>query len=74
MDQRFGYDVFERKVRMGPERVINVPSVRFEMDSEMVEAIVFPRDGIRQTPISPIHGKPMREAGLAEAANQSFRT
>jgi hypothetical protein len=66
MDRRYEYQVFERRVRMTPERVIGVPSVRFEMEEKTVEAFVFPRDGIRQAPISPVDGKPMRRAGLQE--------
>src|SRR6187397_777842 len=50
MERRFDYDVFERRVRVTPERQMPVPSMRFEMDSETVEATVFPRDGIRQAP------------------------
>lgn len=66
MDKRFDYEVFERKVRMTADRALSVPSVRFEMGRDMVEAFVFPRDGIRQAPISPVDGKPMRRAALAE--------
>lgn len=66
MDHRYDYEVFERRLKMSPERQILVPSVRFEMDDETVEAFVFPRDGIRQAPISPVDGRPMRRAGLAE--------
>ena len=54
MDKRYEYEVFERKVRMTAERVVAVPSVRFEVGREMVEAFVFARDGIRQAPISPV--------------------
>jgi predicted nucleotidyltransferase len=68
MDQRYDYEVFERRIRMTAERQILVPSVRFEMGAEMVEAFVFPRDGIRQAPISPVDGKPMRRAGIVEVA------
>lgn len=68
MDQRYEYEVFERRIRMTPERQVLVPSVRFEMESEMVEAFVFPEDGIRQAPVSPVDGKPMRRAGMAEVA------
>jgi len=68
MDRRFEYEVFERKVRMNPDRGVNVPSVRFEMGAELVEAFVFPSDGIRQAPISPVDGKPMRRATAIEVA------
>jgi hypothetical protein len=69
MDKRYEYEVFERKLRMTPERQVTVPSVRFEMGNEIVEAFVFPTDGIRQAPISPVDGKPMRRAGAGEVAD-----
>lgn len=72
MDHRYDYEVFERRMKMGPERQILVPSVRFEIDEETVEAFVFPRDGIRQAPISPVDGRPMRRAGLAEVERLAF--
>ncbi len=34
----------------------------FELDHAVVQATVFPVDGIRQAPISPIDGKPMKRA------------
>jgi predicted nucleotidyltransferase len=70
-DRRYEYEVFERKVKMTPERGISVPSVRFEMESGMVEAFVFPADGIRQAPVSAVDGKPMRRAGMAEVERLS---
>jgi hypothetical protein len=66
MDHRYDYEVFERRMKMGTERQILIPTVRLEMDNETVEAFVFPRDGIRQAPISPVDGRPMRRAGIAE--------
>lgn len=71
-DRRYEYEVFERKMKMTPERWASVPSVRFEMESEMVEAFVFPRDGIRQAPVSPVDGKPMRRAGMAELESLTY--
>jgi hypothetical protein len=66
LDRRYEYEVFERRMRMAPERQIQVPSVRFEMGAETVEAFVFARDGIRQAPIGPVDGRPMRRADLRE--------
>ncbi|HUG73708.1 MAG TPA: hypothetical protein VMK82_09810 [Steroidobacteraceae bacterium] len=66
MDQRYSYEVFERRVRMSMERQIMVPSVRFQMGEETVEAVVFPGDGIRQAPVSPVDGRPMRRADPRE--------
>jgi hypothetical protein len=66
LDRRYEYEVFERKLKMDAERQIIVPSVRFGIDGEMVEAFVFARDGIRQAPLSPVDGKPMKRAALLE--------
>jgi hypothetical protein len=73
LDKRFEYEVFERKVRMTPERVISIPSVRFEMKNEIIEAFVFQQDGIRQAPVSPVDGKPMRRAGIADVESMVNR-
>jgi hypothetical protein len=66
MERRFEYEVFERKLKMTTERAMAVPSIRFGMHREIVEAFVFPLDGIRQAPISPVDGRPMRRAAVTE--------
>jgi hypothetical protein len=68
MDRRYEYEVLERRVRLTPERQMPVPTVRFEMGSETIEAFVFPDEGIRQAPISPVDGRPMRRAGIQEVS------
>jgi hypothetical protein len=72
MDQRYDYEVLERRIRMTPERQILIPSVRFEMAAETIEAYVFPEDGIRQAPVSPVDGRPMRRAGVGSRTSSSF--
>jgi len=42
--------------------------VQFEIDSHTIDATVFPVDGIRQAPISPVDGRPMRRADVYELA------
>jgi predicted nucleotidyltransferase len=66
LDKRFEYEAFERKMRITSERMVGVPTARFEMRHAMVEAFVFQKDGIRQSPIGPVDGRPMRRAGIAE--------
>jgi hypothetical protein len=51
---------------MNAERVLAYPGVRFEMDDQPIEATVFPTDGIRQAPVSPVDGRPMRRASTDE--------
>ena len=51
---------------MNTKRVLLQPTVRIEIDAQPVEIVVFPLDGIRQAPVSPVDGKPMRRAAIDE--------
>ncbi|HUX73441.1 MAG TPA: hypothetical protein VMV25_06045 [Steroidobacteraceae bacterium] len=56
------YAFYERRVKMDAERSVNYPALRFEAGGRMIDATVFPVDGIRQSPYSPVDGRPMRRA------------
>ena len=66
MDLGIEHEVVERRVRFGPERVVAYPGVHFELDDHTNDATVFPLDGIRQAPVSPVDGKPMRRIDAEE--------
>jgi len=61
----YRYRPYERRLKTSRGRGAT-PDIfagfQFEFDDELVEATVFPVDGIRQSPISPIDGKPMKRA------------
>jgi hypothetical protein len=66
MDAGIPHEVTEKRVKMNSEWLLPCPGVRFEIDDLAVEATVFPTDGIRQSPVSPVDGKPMRRANAFE--------
>ena len=66
LEDRIQYRVGEHRVRMNAERVLQLPVVQFSVYDLPVEATVFPRDGIRQSPLSPSDGRPMRRSGVGE--------
>jgi uncharacterized protein YgbK (DUF1537 family) len=66
MDQSIPHAVTVRRVKMGGERLLTYPAVLFAIDDQAIEATVFPADGIRQAPVSPVDGKPMRRANVGE--------
>ena len=66
MDQGIRHEVTARRVKMNAERVLEYPGVRFEIEGHAIEATVFPTDGIRQAPVSPVDGRPMRRADVSE--------
>jgi hypothetical protein len=68
MDERIPFEVGERRLRYTTERVVQQPALRLAVDDQPVEIAVFPLDGIRQSPVSPVDGKPMRRADAAEVA------
>ena len=62
------HEFYERRVKMDAERSINYPALRFEANGRTVDATVFPIDGIRQSPYSPVDGKPMKRADVREVS------
>lgn len=66
LDQRVPFEIGERRTRLDAERIVQQPAIRLEVDGQPVELVVFALDGIRQAPISPVDGKPMRRADLRE--------
>jgi hypothetical protein len=69
LDARITYKVSEQRIKMSADRALNYPSVVFERHGFDVQATIFPSDGIRQSPLSPSDGRPMRRATLAEVTS-----
>jgi hypothetical protein len=64
-DRQISCRLYERRLKKRRGRNVQpdiYPGYEFAYEKEPVEATVFPIDGIRQAPISPIDGKPMRRA------------
>ena len=68
MDMGVPHEVHEKRVRMDAERTHNYPALRFEAEDWTIDATVFPIDGIRQAPYSPVDGRPMKRADAREVA------
>ncbi len=59
---RIACKLFERRLKSRRGRVEAFAGYHFMHDDAAIEATVFPFDGIRQAPISPVDGKPMQRA------------
>lgn len=66
MDRGIPHEILERRLRYEPDRLVTYPAVRFQAGAHSIDAVIFPLDGIRQSPSSPVDGKPMRRAALGE--------
>jgi hypothetical protein len=69
LDRGVGHETGENRLRLDAERLASFPSVRFRVEAQMIDATVFPIDGIRQAPVSPLDGRPMRRADATELAS-----
>lgn len=70
-DLGVAYRPYERRLKNRPDRRSRAETFagfQFRHSDTSVEATVFPVDGIRQAPISPIDGKPMKRADLKAVA------
>ena len=66
-DRGFTVRPYERRLRSRPHRNARPETYagfQFRHSDTSVEATVFPVDGIRQAPISPIDGRPMKRADV----------
>lgn len=58
-----------RRLRFGGDRQETFPAYRFTADNVAVELCVFNHREARETPLSPVDGKPMKRANLREVEN-----
>ena len=58
------FEVGLRRMRLNRETSADIPSVRFLAGEQSIEALIFPANGIRQAPLSPVDGRPMERANL----------
>ena len=56
------YRTYERRLKSRRDRTETFAGYRFFHNDLSVEATVFPVDGMRQAPISPVDGRPMKRA------------
>lgn len=66
-DRGINCKLYERRLKARRGRNVQpdvYPGYRFDYEGERIEATVFSYDSIRQAPISPIDGKPMKRADL----------
>lgn len=61
-DMGIQFRPYERRLRSRRGQVEMYPGFEFSHCNETIQATVFPIDGIRQAPMSPINGKPMTRA------------
>ncbi len=66
LDNGIPHRIAERRLRYEPDRLVSYPVVRFVAGKQDIDAVVFPINGIRQSPSSPVDGRPMRRADAAE--------
>ncbi|MEQ1579096.1 MAG: hypothetical protein ABL964_00750 [Steroidobacteraceae bacterium] len=59
----------ERRLRYEADRIVGYPAFRFVAGDQPIDVVVFPVDGIRQAPSSPVDGKPMRRGDAADVRN-----
>ena len=60
--------LFERRLRVRRDSSRAYPGYRFDWQALTIEATVFSYDGLRQAPLSPVDGKPMRRASIKKLA------
>ncbi|MEN7342411.1 MAG: hypothetical protein AAAFM81_05680 [Pseudomonadota bacterium] len=63
-DRGVDYKPFERRLRLRRGQSAGFPGYKFDWQQLPIEATVFNYDGLRQAPLSPVDGKPMKRASI----------
>ena len=66
IDSRIPFHASHKRLRVARDEWQEFPSFEFLAGEHAVELVVFPREGRREPPRSPVDGRPMYRAGLAE--------
>jgi len=61
-DMNIQYHAYERRLKSRQNQSSAFPGFEFQHAAAHIQATVFPVDGIRQAPLSPIDGRPMDRA------------
>lgn len=61
-ENQLAYKSYERRLKSRRDRADTFAGYRFVHDDYAIEATIFPVDGMRQAPMSPVDGKPMKRA------------
>lgn len=61
-ERQMSYKAYERRLKSRRDHAETFAGFRFLHDESSIEATVFPVDGMRQAPISPVDGRPMKRA------------
>ena len=68
LDNRIAHDQGEARLRFQADEHQRLPAFRFLAGDAQVEVVVFSARARRRVPLSPVDGRPMRRAKLAEVA------
>ncbi len=58
------FEMGEKRVRFQADVIQNLPVYRFVAEDVPIEMVIFPQDGPRQPPLSPLDSKPMQRADI----------
>jgi hypothetical protein len=65
-DHHIPHEQFSHRLRFGGDRVENTPAFRFAADGVAIELTVLTSTTVREAPLSPVDGRPMRRANTRE--------
>ncbi len=64
LQYKIPFDMAEKRVRFQADLIQILPVYRFMAEDVPIEMVIFPQDGPRQPPLSPLDNKPMQRADI----------
>ena len=70
LEAKVPFEQAQRRLRLNRDEFETYPTVSFLAGDAQIEAVIFPLNGLRQAPRSPLDGKPMARAKLRRVEEQ----
>lgn len=66
IDHDVDHELYDKRLRFGGNRYKKFMGVRIDNGATQIDAVVFPIEGLREAPLSPVDSQPMARANLAQ--------
>jgi hypothetical protein len=66
IDNDIEHELYDKRIRFGGNRYKKHMGIRIDTDTIQIDAVVFPVEGLREAPLSPVDGQPMERANLEQ--------
>jgi len=71
-DHQISFRSADKRFRLDKDRIEYIPVLQLNFEDIPVDGAIFPPKGLRQAPLSPVDGNPMKRANIEQLRSRNF--